>query len=191
MENLQLSEREKSLLTLLCDKINNYGYMIGAHRNSNWHTNTFYNNSKIQRMQGTIDRIGKVTYHKSPHVTHNTFIRETGLDFYDHNIRCHWREFFGMGDPNPSDILKSCMEQDKTGNWHFPCDEGIWISLWHPNQQSLQEKIGGHWNNKEHGPDWRPRYDYKDFEVINALKIMAEEFDWEFEIGSDMTTISI
>lgn len=190
----ELTERQKGLLTLLCDKIVDHGQMMGAHRSRNWHTKHYYDHApEVERMQGTLDRIEKVTYHKSFLVDdkkHDMFKPcYLGPDLYKHNVRCHWKEPFGMGDPNPSDILKSMMTQDKVGNWHMPCDLGIWITLWHPSEQAFQERIHDCWDLKGGGPDWRPRYNYTDVEVKEALQIMAQTFGWGYEEGTNMETI--
>lgn len=193
-ETTELSERTKGLLTLLCDKITSHGYMMGAHRNRNWITQKYYDHAPDhERMQGTLDRIGKVTYHKSFLVDekkHDLFKPcYLGPDLYKHNIRCHWREPFGEGwGSEPSDCLKSTMTQDSLGRWHMPCDLGIWITLWHPSEQSFQERIYDCWDLHP-GPDWRPRYHYTDVEVKEALQIMASTFNWAYEEGSNMETI--
>lgn len=179
----------KALLTLITDKIINHGLMIGAHRNENWLTNYCYDDSNVKKMQGTLDRIGKVVYFKSPHVDEKNWTWENscylGDDLYDHSIRCYWRELFGHGD---DERITDCQLQDKVGKWHMKCDEGIWITLWHPTKQEFQEKIYDCWDLKDQ-PHWRPIYNYTKDEVVDALKIIAKTFNWKFEDGGETSTI--
>jgi hypothetical protein len=191
----KLTKRQKEILTHLHEKIVHSGMVAGAHRNCNWHTNENYENSDVQRMKGVLDRIGKVTYHKSPHVHWEKGQRGMntnyiGGDFYDHCILCHWRELIGMGSEKPVCSVGGEFQiekQDVKGRWHFPCDEGMWVRLWHPKNQPLQERVHECWELID-GPHWRPTYKYSDEEVIDALRIMSETFNWEFEVGGDMTS---
>jgi hypothetical protein len=202
-EEQLLSDRQRGLLTLICDKINMHGYMIGAHRNRNWCTQQYYKSiPESEQMQGTLDRIGKIEYSRCFHIDESKPIEPTlenifssherkGPEFYDHSIHCVWREPFGEGyGKEPSECLLSSMTQDKAGNWHMPCDLAFWVTLWHPSSQNGnecgegQEAIGGCWL-KRPAPRWRPTYHYTDLEVIEALKIMCAEFDWEFEHTGD------
>lgn len=180
-------EKHRPLLTLLTDKINEWGYMMGAHRNRNWRNNTTYDtpylDTPVERVQGTFDRIGSVEYHRSFHTKDSRdWFNPTymGEDLYDHHIRLVWKELFGPGQADTPDILKNSMKQDSAGNWHYPCDEAMIISLWHPSQQSFQEKVHGCWL-KHPSPHWRPIYNYTREDVVAALKIMCKEFDWEFK----------
>lgn len=210
----ELTERQKGLLTLLSDKMNSHGYMMGAHRNSNWHTQAYYERTPgAEQMQGTLDRIGKIEYHRTFHTDYHKpkegswFGHErVGPEFYDHSIRCEWKEWFGKGwGPNPPESMlehtftaedgkeyhmPSSLTKDKAGNWHSPCDSGFWLCLYHPSKQNGdgcgegQEAIGGCWLRRPY-PRWRPTYHYTDAEVIEALKIMCEAFGWEFEQKDD------
>lgn len=187
-------EKLRPLLTLITDKINRRGLMMGAQDNRNWATNTYYSDNATRRIQGVLDRIGKVIYHRCFHIAENDFSmnpKRLGPDLYDHMIHCDWREPFGTGyGPNPPECLVSSMTKDKAGNWHMPCDLGIWISLWHPRSQPRQEAVSGCWNMKK-SPWWRPQYDYTDVEVKESLQIMCEMFDWEYEEQSDSTYMLI
>lgn len=186
------TEELRPLLTLIVDNINLHGHMMGASRNKNWHTNERYDfsalgyESKNYKMQGTLDRITKVEYHKCHHTDGKKGDWNPpilGEDIFDHQIRFEWKELFGMGTPDAelADCLKDgCYLQDSVGNWHPPCDTGIWIVLWHPRSQKLQERVSGYWNKHE-PPHWRPEYHYTEKEVEDALKIMCHEFDWKYE----------
>jgi len=192
MHQQNLTERQKQLLTLLVDKINNHGYMMGAHLDKNWLTHPTYESGGFM-MQGTLDRIGRVEYHQSFHIDEENYDflnpRRLGPDLYDHSMRFYWRELFGKGyGKNPAKCLLSSMTQDKAGRWHMPVDDGIWISLWHPNMQNPdtfpdQERVDGCWNFKDAPkyPHWRPVYHFTREEVIEALRIMCETFDWQFK----------
>jgi hypothetical protein len=66
---MDLTEKQKSLLTLLTDKIIWHGLMMGAHLNKNWiNTPTYEHSPDTPRMQGTLDRIARVEYYQSFHV---------------------------------------------------------------------------------------------------------------------------
>lgn len=189
----------KGLLTLICDKTEKYGYMCGAHHNSEWCAQQYYKHSpESEQMQGVFDRIGKVEYWRSYHIDETKPVSPTlencfssherlGPEFFDHTIHYVWREPKGKGyGPNPPECLLSSMTQDKKGNWHMPCDLAFYVTLWHPRSQNGdecgegQEAIGGCWLKRPY-PRWRPTYHYTPEEVIEALQIMCEAFDWEFE----------
>jgi hypothetical protein len=165
MGNERLSKRQKGLLTLICDKMNMRGYSMGAHYNSNWCTQQYYENVPGQeRLQGTLDRIGKIEYSRCFHIHRDQFEEDPkglfgwlrhkrlGPELYDHSIHCVWREPFGKGwGPNPPEsmmekemtdvngkpyIMPSCLTKDKAGNWHMPCDLAFWVTLWHPHSQN-------------------------------------------------------
>lgn len=169
--------------------------MMGAHHNSNWLTTPTYEHSPDSlRMQGTLDRIARVEYYQSFHVddlkhdfmNHPCYL---GPELYDHLIRCYWKELFGKGyGTDPPECLKSMMKLDAAGRYHMPCDEGIWISVWHPNKQESQEKVGGCWDLHP-APHWRPTYNYVKEEVIEALQIMSETFNWEFRDAGKTETM--
>lgn len=200
-------------MTLICDKMNNHGYMAGAHHNSEWVTQAYYKSiPEAEQMQGTLDRIGKIEYHRCFHIDHNKPATPTldnlfrtherkGESFYDHSIHCVWREPKGKGwGPNPPEcmmertvkcndgkefLVPSCLTKDKAGNWHSPCDLAFWVKLYHPDSQKEGlDAIGGCWLKHPH-PQWRPIYNYTDAEVVQALQIMCAQFDWEFEHKSD------
>lgn len=189
----QKTEELRPLLSLIVDKINLHGYMMGAHKNRNWHTNSCYEfppemnyKSTTLKMQGTLDRIGKIEYH----ICHHTDGKKgdwnppiLGEDIFDHLIRCEWKELFGMGqtEEEVSDILKSTMLKDTVGNYHFPCDQSMTVMLYHPSSQAFQEKVAGYWDNLSDCPWWRPEYHYTEDEVDAALQIMCKTFNWEYE----------
>lgn len=192
----KLTNKMKGLLTLLTDKIMLHGYMCGAENNRNWLTQAYYDhNPAAEQIQGTLDRIGKAKYYKSPHVDEDKheFFKPVylGPDLYDHNIRFEWRELIGRGeaDDEIAECLKGCYLQDKAGRWHPPCDTGMWIGLYHPNKQPIQERVHGRWLRKGDNPHWRPKYHYTRDEVIEALQIMCREFNWEFEDSGHTETM--
>jgi len=192
---MEPTDRQKSLLTLLTDKINRHGLMMGAHHNKNWiNTPTYEHSSDFPRMQGTLDRIARVEYYQSFHVDEEKHCAFTnpcylGSDLYNHSIRCYWKEPFGEGyGTDPSECLISSMTQDEKGRWHMPCDLGIWISVWHPNKQKFQEALYGCWDLHP-APHWRPIYNYTKEEVIEALQIMCETFNWEFKDAGKTETL--
>jgi hypothetical protein len=186
----------KGLLTLICDKTNSHGYMKGAHHNENWVTQSHYD-SGGERMQGTLDRIGKVEYWRTFHINEKVPKKGGGFtigherlgpSFFDHSLHFVWREPFGKGwGPNPPEIMLDSLIKDKVGNYHSPCDLAFNVTLWHPwSQNGLecgegQEAIGGCWLMARPYPRWRPTYHYTSEEVIEALKIMCKTFNWEFE----------
>lgn len=197
MENHWMEKRRteelRPLLTLIVEKINMWGYLMGAHRNKNWHTNKHYDHapkSNTYRMQGTLDRIAKVEYHIVHHTDNTQIIPHAeicnrpilGPDIYDHSITLHWKELFGMGTPDDelAESLKTIYLQDSVGSWHAPCDQTLSIFLYHPSKQKTNERVMGCWD-KLPGPRWRPEYNYTEKEVEEALKIMCKEFDWEYE----------
>ncbi len=195
-----LTDRQRGLLTLITDKVVQTGTSMGANSNRNWHTQKYYKDylgEQSAKMQGVLDRIGKVIYHRCFHTVDARFstpldqVKYIGEDVYDHSMRFEWCELIGKGTPDSemSEIGKMCNLQDAVGNWHYPCDTGMWITLWHPSSQSFQETVCGAWLIKGR-PYWRPRYHYTDIEVKEALKIMCEAFNWEFAETGDSWIVS-
>lgn len=179
-EPSELTERQRVLLTLLVDHINYSGESMGAGNDNNWRNNPTYS------MQGVLDRIGKVIYARSMHpdpTSRSMFPPDLGDEFYDHQIRCEWRELFGPGrEGNKWDTDPKL--QDSAGKWHSPCDTGMWVTLYHPSKQPTHEIVCGYWNGRKK-IHWRPMYEFSDVEVVEALQIMSHEFNWKFERDSD------
>ncbi len=196
-----LTDRQRGLLTLLLEKMNWHGEMMGATENRNWVSQVYYEHSpESEHPQGTLDRIGKVTYSRCFHADESPtsiFPREhLDTDPFDHSIRLEWRELFGKGwGPNPPEsMLKPhcLLLQDKVGNWHSQKDLGFCVHLWHPSSQvggigGGSECVHGKWLRPRGklAPHWRPVYDYTSDEVKGALKIMAGEFGWEYGEAGD------
>jgi hypothetical protein len=155
-----LNNRQKEILTLITNKIEREGLRLGAHLSKNWLTNDTY-------IQSIFERINKVIYIQC-------FDTDSDI-IYNYLISFNWKELIGPG----SEEYYSYKIQDKKGKWHSPCDRGFYIWLWHPSRQSLHEAIIT-WVIRP-SPYWMPEYNYEREEVIEALKIMAKTFNWEFK----------
>lgn len=147
------SNRMKGLLTLIAEKIDYAGMVAGAHLNENWATNI----QKVdmpEKKQFVFDRIKQLKYSQSFHDQHTGQPLDEGK--FNHVIEVYWKE----------PMLNSN-------------DEMIKAILYHPQYQSTYEKVCG--IELVPRPYWRPLYNYKKDEIVEALKVMCEQFELEFK----------
>src|SRR4051812_19076800 len=103
---MELTEKQRTIMTMIIDRLTTYGYLINMTESDRWCTNVKYTHSDGWRNQGPLDRIGKLRYTKSRHIDeekHN-FMNPCylGEDLYDHAIWFDWKEPIGKGwGPNP------------------------------------------------------------------------------------------
>lgn len=146
------SNRMKGLLTLIAEKINHAGLAVGAHLHKNWATNISTPDG-LDIRQYVFDRIKQLKYSQG-------LQDESGVPFeegkFSHVIEAYWKE----------PMLNTNLEMVKA-------------ILYHPQYQSIKERVQG--TKKFSPPYWRPLYNYKKDEVVEALKLMSKKFEFEFK----------
>ena len=152
-------------ITLISDKIDKYCAMSRWPQPKGRHIWDF-------------DRIARLIYSKMYHGSKENF---------DHSISVRWKKPKGKGTNDPG-ILKDIMMEHE-GVYHYPCDFGFHIHLWHPDSQSFQEAAPP--SSSSERMHWRSIYEFSEDEVWSGLDILCKHYEWDLERGEDSKWVTL